>query len=36
VPSAVAEYIEAHGLDVRFRREFGLETLAADVPTGAG
>ncbi len=32
VPAPVAEYITAHGLDARFRREFGLETLATDVP----
>ncbi len=32
VPPAVAEYILASGLDARFRREFGLETLAADAP----
>lgn len=30
VPPAVADYITAHGLDDRFRREFGLETLAMD------
>lgn len=28
VPPAVREYIVARGLDTRFRREFGLETLA--------
>jgi len=28
VPPAIAKYIEAHGLDTRFRAEFGLETLA--------
>lgn len=32
VPPAVAEYIVSHGLDARFRREFGLQTLAADAP----
>lgn len=32
VPPPVAEYIVSHGLDARFRREFGLETLAADLP----
>lgn len=32
VPPGVAEYILGHGIDARFRREFGLETLAADVP----
>ena len=31
VPSAVAEYMIAHQLDVRFRREFGLQTLAQAV-----
>jgi nicotinamide-nucleotide adenylyltransferase len=30
VPPAVADYIETQGLDERFRREFGLETLALD------
>lgn len=30
VPPAVADYITAHGLDDRFRREFGLPTLALD------
>lgn len=28
VPTAVAEYIKSNKLDVRFREEFGLETLA--------
>jgi nicotinamide-nucleotide adenylyltransferase len=28
VPESIAEYIQSNGLDVRFRREFGLETLA--------
>jgi nicotinamide-nucleotide adenylyltransferase len=32
VPPGVAEYIVGHGLDTRFRREFGLQTLAADAP----
>lgn len=31
VPAAVADYIAANGLDARFRREFGLEALAASV-----
>lgn len=30
VPEAVADYMEREGLDDRFRREFGLETLALD------
>jgi nicotinic acid mononucleotide adenylyltransferase len=30
VPPAVAELIERRGLDDRFRREFGLATLALD------
>lgn len=30
VPPEVADYITARGLDARFRREFGLETLALD------
>lgn len=30
VPQPVADYIVGHGLDDRFRREFGLETLALD------
>lgn len=30
VPKDVADYIAAHRLDERFRREFGLETLALD------
>ncbi len=33
VPAPVAEYLEAEGLDRRFRREFGLATLALDVPS---
>lgn len=32
VPAVVADYIGAQGLDARFRREFGLETLAASRP----
>ncbi len=28
VPESIAEYIQSNGLDVRFRQEFGLETLA--------
>jgi nicotinamide mononucleotide adenylyltransferase len=28
VPDRVAQYIQSNGLDVRFRQEFGLETLA--------
>ena len=28
VPNVVAEYIKSNRLDVRFREEFGLETLA--------
>jgi len=32
VPPEVAEYIVAKGLDVRFRREFGLRTLAGEAP----
>ena len=31
VPPEVAGYIEAEGLDVRFRQEFGLATLALEV-----
>lgn len=31
VPPAVAAYITTHHLDERFRREFGLQTLALDV-----
>ncbi|MBN1659661.1 MAG: hypothetical protein JXA93_14745 [Anaerolineae bacterium] len=31
VPAAVAHYLVSHGLDERFRREFGLETLAMDL-----
>lgn len=30
VPDQVADYIIARGLDARFRREFGLETLALE------
>jgi len=30
VPSVVAEYIKSNRLDVRFREEFGLETLAME------
>ncbi len=33
VPQAVAEYITASKLDERFRREFGLQTLALDTHT---
>jgi len=32
VPPVVANYILSHGLDSRFRREFGLETLALEAP----
>lgn len=32
VPPAVSDYIQEHGLDRRFRSEFGLETLALDAP----
>ena len=32
VPDEVAVYIEERGLDRRFRRQFGLETLALDAP----
>jgi nicotinamide-nucleotide adenylyltransferase len=31
VPPAVAEYIASRGLDARFRREFGLQTLAGTI-----
>jgi nicotinamide-nucleotide adenylyltransferase len=31
VPTVVADYIKSNQLDVRFRREFGLQTLALDV-----
>jgi nicotinamide mononucleotide adenylyltransferase len=31
VPAAVAEYLIQHELDQRFRREFGLQTLAMSV-----
>ena len=34
VPERVAGYIEENGLDVRFRKEFGLETLATQVVDG--
>jgi nicotinamide-nucleotide adenylyltransferase len=34
VPPAVAAYLDERGLPARFRREFGLETLALDVPRG--
>lgn len=30
VPDAVAGYMQEHGLDERFRKEFGLETLAME------
>jgi nicotinamide-nucleotide adenylyltransferase len=33
VPPDVADFIEAEGLDRRFRREFGLATLALDAPS---
>jgi nicotinamide-nucleotide adenylyltransferase len=33
VPPQVAEYITSRGLDERFRREFGLQTLALDAAT---
>ena len=33
VPEDVALYIEERGLDRRFRKKFGLETLALDAPT---
>ena len=32
VPRDVADYITGRGLDARFRREFGLETLAFEAP----
>jgi len=32
VPPEVSDYILEHGLDRRFRSEFGLETLALDAP----
>jgi len=32
VPPVVADYLDARGLVQRFRREFGLETLAQDAP----
>lgn len=34
VPQEVADYITANNLDERFRREFGLQTLALDVMLG--
>lgn len=34
VPQEVADYITANKLDERFRREFGLQTLALDVILG--
>ena len=34
VPEQVASYIIAHALDRRFRREFGLQTLALDAADG--
>lgn len=34
VPAAVAEYLEGEGLVERFRREFGLETLALEATSG--
>jgi nicotinamide-nucleotide adenylyltransferase len=34
VPPKVADYITAGGLDERFRREFGLQTLAMDAVVG--
>jgi nicotinamide-nucleotide adenylyltransferase len=34
VPPKVADYIAARGLDQRFRREFGLQTLAMDAVVG--
>ena len=34
VPKNVADYIAARRLDERFRREFGLQTLALDAATG--
>ena len=33
VPHDVAVYVEERGLDRRFRKTFGLETLALDAPT---
>ncbi|MEJ2211787.1 MAG: hypothetical protein P8129_22510 [Anaerolineae bacterium] len=36
VPAEVAAYITAHGLDERFRREFGLQTLALDAAISGG
>jgi hypothetical protein len=30
VPNEVADYISVHQLDERFRRQFGLQTLALD------
>jgi nicotinamide-nucleotide adenylyltransferase len=34
VPPEVAEYLVSHGLDERFRRQFGLQTLALDTMIG--
>jgi nicotinamide-nucleotide adenylyltransferase len=34
VPEGVASYITERGLDARFCREFGLQTLAADAEIG--
>jgi hypothetical protein len=31
VPEEIADYIAARRLDARFRREFGLQTLALEV-----
>jgi nicotinamide-nucleotide adenylyltransferase len=36
VPAEVAEYITAHSLDERFRRDFGLQTLALDTIISGG
>jgi len=36
VPGEVAAYVIAEGLDERFRREFGLQTLALDAPRPLG
>jgi nicotinamide-nucleotide adenylyltransferase len=36
VPAEVAAYITANGLDERFRREFGLQTLALDAAISGG
>jgi hypothetical protein len=32
VPPAIAGYLDRNGLVDRFRREFGLATLALDIP----